>query len=104
MTFNQHQQTRNEEICQRYMAGETLKACGDRFGISCMRVKQIVKKAGLWRKRIDAEPRNEFLGVDLSDVDKQALRQEAARRGVSMSLLTSDLIKEMLAMRPTEQR
>jgi hypothetical protein len=40
--------------------------------------------------------RDEFLGINISEADKTALREEAARRGISMSALTADLIKDML--------
>ena len=85
---------RNEEICARYMAGETLQAVGDRFGISRMRVKQIVKKAGLWRQR--SKEQVEFLGVNLAIETKEALRAKADKRGISMSRLTSDALTAML--------
>lgn len=87
---------RNEDICQRYMAGETLQAIGDRFRISRMRVKQIVKKAGLWRKRAEKSDRDAFLGVNVTSDVKDALRTKADERGVSMSRLTSDALDAML--------
>ncbi|MBI3529509.1 MAG: hypothetical protein HY067_16275 [Betaproteobacteria bacterium] len=38
---------RNQEICNRYAAGETLAAIGSCFGISSERVRKILKKFGL---------------------------------------------------------
>lgn len=85
---------RNAEIGRRYMEGETLQSIGNSYGISRMRVKQIVKKAGLWRKRTREDV--EFLGVNLAPGTKDALRAKADERGVSMSKLTNDAITLML--------
>lgn len=41
--------------------------------------------------------RDEFLGVNLSEEVKAALRAEAARREISMSALTYETLKDMLA-------
>lgn len=91
---------RDAEICRRYVGGMTLAEAGRPYGITRMRVKQIIKTAGLWRPRVSQNSRGEYLGVNLSEADKEELRREAERRGVSMSLLTSDLIREMLAAKP----
>lgn len=90
---------RNAAICKMYLEGETLAACGKRFGLKRQRIKQIVKDAGIWREYHRPPPngRDEFLGVNISESDKIALRKEAKRRGLSMSALTADLISEMLA-------
>lgn len=90
---------RDDEICSRYMAGETLQAVATRFNLSRMRVKQIVKKAGLWRKRAEA-PAREYLGVNLAPETKDALRMAASEQGVSMSKLTADALDA--ALRPAE--
>lgn len=102
---------RNDEICKLYtVEGLTTQQCAERFKISRERVRQILRRAGIYRKDraeqkilglrngvVETAARDEFLGVNLSESDKHALRAEAERRGVSMSSLTSDLIKEMLA-------
>lgn len=96
-------QTRNNEIAKLYLEGKTLEECGEIYRISRQRIKQILKKYGVWRKRAESSDlRDELLGVTLSKADKLALREEAQRRGLSMSALTSDLIKEMLG-RPKEE-
>lgn len=94
---------RNEEICRLYVSGLTLNQCGDIFKLSHERVRQILRKAGVFKRdrAVERSDRDEFLGVNLTEADKDALRAEAERRGVSMSSLTSDLIKDMLASKET---
>ncbi len=89
---------RNAEICQMYMSGATLAECASRFGVKRQRIKQIVEDAGIWRPyvRPPRSDRDEFLGVNLTEADKDALREEATRRGMSMSSLTATLIRDML--------
>lgn len=101
---------RNQEMCQCYINGMTLQECGERFHISHERVRQILKQAGVFKNSrakqqnvglkaglVESDTRDEFLGINISETDKDALRAEAARRGLSMSKLSSDFIKEMLA-------
>jgi len=85
---------RDAEICRRYMSNETLQAIANDNSISRMRVKQIVKKAELWRKRPKSDV--EFLGVNLATETKEALRAKADERGMSMSKLTSEALTAML--------
>lgn len=90
-------EARNLEICQMYLSGASLAECGKKFGLKRQRIKQIVQAAGIWRARPKtSDGRDDFLGVNISESDKQALREEAARRGLSMSQLTAELIREML--------
>lgn len=87
---------RNADICAYYKAGHKLSECASRFGLGRQRVQQILLAAGIWKPYVKGD-RTEFLGVSVSAADKAALTEEAARRGLSMSALTSDLIKDMLA-------
>lgn len=92
---------RDQEICKMYLAGKTLQECGTQYGIRRQRVKQILKEAGVWRPAVkQTSERDEFLGLNISTADKVALRAEAARRGISMSALSAEAIKEMLAALP----
>lgn len=89
---------RDALICQMYMEKQSLQHIGKQFGLRRQRIKQIVQKAGLWRERSDAlDDRDEFLGINISEADKIALRAEALRSGISMSALSADWIKEKLA-------
>ena len=93
---------RDAEICRLYKNGLTLRALGEQFGLTHERVRQILRKAGAheaYRKKAARRVRQAFLGVNISEGDKVALCQEAERRGISMSALTAELIKDMLAQR-----
>jgi hypothetical protein len=96
---------RDAEICALYLTGASLAECGKKYGLKRQRIKQIVQKAGVWREyvRPPTNGRDEFLGVNISEEDKLALRDEAKRRGISMSALTADLIKDMLAELPRHE-
>jgi hypothetical protein len=89
---------RNAEICQLYTAGMTVTECSSKFKICNERVRQILRKAGVFKRFVPKEisDRGEFLGVNVTEPTKEALRQEAVRRGVSMSELSSNTIEEML--------
>lgn len=101
---------RDKEIVACYIGGKTLEQCGQEFKITRERVRQILRKHGILKHArvkpkvglddggvVKTDGRDEFLGVNISEGDKQALREEAERRGLSMSRLSSDFIKEMLA-------
>lgn len=120
---------RNADICKLYLSGLSLKEAGEKYGLSRERARQIVRsaieermkelvKTGVrsetarqlakeefrWghEKHAPRSDRDEFLGIHLNENDKEALRQEAKKRGVSMSSLTSDLIKDMLSSLSTQ--
>lgn len=90
---------RNAAICEFYKTGASPAQCGKRFGLKHLRVKQIVKAAGIWRERPQHESneRDAFLGIDISTDDKEALLIAAARTNTSMSALSSKWIREKLA-------
>lgn len=101
---------RNKEICTAFVNGATVADCSEQFKLTRERVRQILRQAGVFgdsRVRpqtiglteglVQSDTRDEFLGVIVSEADKAALRAEALRRGLSMSRLSSDFIKEMLA-------
>src|SRR5678815_4936049 len=100
---------RNHEICDCYINGMTLKDCGKKFKLSPERIRQILRQEGVFKHArarpqtyglkqglVEDSSRDEFLGINISEADKDALRAEAKRRGLSMSRLSSDFIKEML--------
>lgn len=95
---------RNAEICRLYTGGLTLQQVGDHYGLTKERVRQILREAGVYktdRKKETKVVRDAFLGINITEGDKVALCQEAARRGVSMSQLTADLIRKMLSELPS---
>jgi len=89
---------RDSQIEAFYMSGNNLAKCASRFRLSRQRVLQILKARNVWKPytRVKSDRVN-FLGVNISDADKEALREEADRRGISMSALSAETIKEMLS-------
>ena len=86
---------RNVEICAYYQAGHELNECTMKFALGRQRVRQILRKAGLWHLR-ERTVRTKFLGAFISEPTKVALRQKARQKGVSVSRLTSDVLEESL--------
>ena len=93
---------RDAEICQMYMSGATLEECGKQYRVRRQRIKQIVKAAGLWRPRTTSG-RDEFLGVNLHEEDKLALKIEADRQGLSMSALSAKILADNLPKPSVEE-
>lgn len=90
---------RNADICSYYKADHNVAECGKRFGLKRQRILQILQASGVWQP-YEKTGRDVFLGISLTEGDKAALRAEAERRGVSMSALSAEAIKEMLAALP----
>lgn len=94
MSMNQE---RDALICKEYNDGMTVQLLALQTGLSAERVRQVLRKAGVYNpQRQVTTDREKFLGVNISEPVKVALRQEAERRGLSMSSLTSDVLKGML--------
>lgn len=88
---------RDAEIVQRYTAGEPLEDLRKRFKLTRSRIYQILHGANVpLTRQPDAPDRDQFLGVNLSESVKDALRAEAGRRGVSMSALSAEILRDML--------
>lgn len=88
---------RDANMCQRYKDGATMEEIRRETGLSRQRVQQILRQNGLHKSdRKVTSDRDDFLGLNLSKPVKAALRKEAQRRGVSMSALSSDVLKDML--------
>lgn len=91
---------RNKELVQRYLAGEPISVLRADYRLTRGRIFQILKQSGVAPTRqprqSSAVNRDQFLGVNLSESVKDALRAEAERRGISMSALSSEMLKEML--------
>ncbi len=89
---------RDAELIVFYERGNTLTKTAKKFRISRQRALQILQVYGVWKPYVKTD-RTKFLGVFVTKEDKKALKAEADRRGVSMSKLSADVIKEMLAKR-----
>jgi hypothetical protein len=85
---------RNEEICRRYVGGATLQECGEQFKLSHERIRQILRKAGVFKQHRQTErsDRDEYIGVNVRPETKDELRAEADERGVSVSRHVSDVL------------
>ncbi len=89
---------RDAAICAAYVARTSgVRALAKVYRLSRQRVEQILKKGGVWAPHAKTD-RTEFLGVAVSKGDKLVLRKEARRRGISVSALTSEMIRERLAV------
>jgi hypothetical protein len=80
---------RNIEIIRAYVDGQSVSEIQERFGLSRGRLYQILKDIVKVRK---SSERNQFLGVEVTSTTKKALKEEAKRRGVSVSALVSDTL------------
>lgn len=87
---------RNAEIVARYQAGEPILKLKTAFNLSAGRIYQILGSVEKKRKQSTGTPRDVFLGINVSEAVKDALLMEANRRGISMSSLSSDALKQML--------
>jgi len=87
---------RNAELIRRYLANEPIEELSSSFRLTRGRIYQILNKAGVSRDRQAPDGRDQFLGVNLAEPVKDALRAEAQRRGVTMSSLSSEVLREML--------
>ena len=85
---------RDRQICRLYSEGKTFSELSHRFKITRSRIQQIVKIGGASHGKLSK--RGEFLGVNLTESVKRSLKDEAEKRGLSMSNLTSQTITEML--------
>ena len=89
---------RDAAICDQYRGGVPAAKIAAGVGLTPGRVHQILQSNGF---RGADRPnrhngRDEFLGLELEGRTKAALRQEAERRGVSLSPLSADTLREML--------
>lgn len=89
---------RDEAIVKQYDEGKTMADLATEHGISRMRVRQIVRKAGVYKPYRDVQHmgRDEFLGVNLTKEAKDALRAKAGEAGKSMSEMVSDEVERMV--------
>lgn len=85
--------TRNKMICDCYASGKTLKQCASEFQLGRQRILQILQAAGAWKPYVK-QGREKFLGVNVTAETKDALKEQADAKGVSVSKFASDVLDE----------
>lgn len=95
------EEDRDTQIAEAYVAGSTLQELADQHKVTRSRIQQILRKAGITKldRHTEEAPPDIFLGVNVPEEVKEALRVEARLKGVSMSALTSETISDMLRER-----
>ncbi len=90
---------RDKEICRLYSVENlTHEDIGDRYNLKRQRIQQILKQNGLDRTArtpIRSE-RDAYVGLNVTEEVKEALKAEAIKRGISVSQIGSQTLKEML--------
>lgn len=84
---------RNGEIVAFFKAGNSVRMTASRFKLGRQRVYQILFKAGACEP-YSKSARTKFLGVHVSEDTKDALKEKATEKGVSVSKLASDMLDE----------
>lgn len=84
---------RDDKIVAQYVEGMQVQNIASRHGLSRIRIHQILRKRAVPR-RIAAP--DEFLGINLTEPIKDALRVEANKRGITMTRLSASALKQML--------
>lgn len=89
---------RDIEICRLYIGtkdqpGLTLQALGEQFHISRERVRQILRREGVFKRDRHIDLHNQYLGVGVPQPLKDALYSEAEQRGISVSALVSETLE-----------
>ena len=85
---------RDRAICAYYLDGRRkLKDCEKRFQLGRQRILQILQAAGVW-KPYEKGARTKFLGVNVSEETKDALKEKADAAGVSVSRFASDALDD----------
>ena len=87
--------SRNDEVCQYYLAGHTLDECVERFGFTSGWIRLILQRKGVWKPQT-YKTRTKFLGVNISEATKRALHTKANEQGVSVSRLVSDHVDKLV--------
>lgn len=86
---------RDDTIVAQYVEGMQVQNIASRHGLSRIRIHQILRKRDVPR-RIAAPSLEEFLGINLTEPIKDALRVEAHKRGITMTRLSAGALKQML--------
>lgn len=87
---------RNRQICEQYQRTGRITETARMFNLGRQRVTQIIKRAGVWKPRTRG-PRIAYVGVNVSEEAKQALRDAASAHGMSISQYTAQVIDDVVA-------
>lgn len=85
---------RNQEVVRLYESGQSVADLSRHFKVTKQRIRSLLQRAGV--ARTPRQKRDQFVGLFVAEPIKQALRDEAKRRGLSISQLSSDTLSEML--------
>ncbi len=96
LTPTDRRRARDAAIVAYYVEGHKLAECASAFRIGRQRALQILKAAGAW-KPYEKTRRTKFLGVSITEETKDALREKADARGVSVSRFASDALDEAVS-------
>ena len=89
---------RNAAIVASYQAGRKVREVASEFKLGRQRIMQILKAGGVWQP-YEKGSRTKFLGVNISEETKDALRVKADAEGKSVSRFASDVLDEVVLCR-----
>ena len=88
---------RDDAIKAYYLEGHTVRECASHFRLNRSRIYQLLCKAGVDTTRPSKSKRNKFLGVNVSEETKDALKAKADEQGTSVSRFASDALDAAVA-------
>ena len=92
----QQMTARNAAICAHHLAGHKVRETATAFQLGRQRIMQVLQAGGVW-KPYEKGSRTKFLGVNVSEGTKDALKRKADAEGVSVSRLASDALDAVVA-------
>ena len=87
---------RNKAICDYYNAGHKLRECASKFQLGRQRILQILQAGGAWKPYVKTD-RTKYIGVNVSEDTKVALKELADAEGKSVSKFTADVLDRVVA-------
>ena len=93
---------RDDAIVKYYLEGHRVRDCSSKFRLSRQRVHQILNLRGVWKPMTKGE-RIKHLGVTVTPETKDALKELADAKEMSVSQLVSDHLEELIDEHKQEQ-
>ncbi len=89
---------RDRDACMRYLQGTTLPELSKELGVGVQRMRQILKRGGVYQPRRDAKRtgRDEFIGINVTEEAKLAIQLKAKEQGISVSQFVSTTLAEVI--------